>query len=281
MSRRHAGVGGPVAHFPGPRRQEATPAVEANHPTGWPHRERGHAACALQRAAEAMGEHQGAVSRGVAGVQVARRGAKPLLSATLRHVPRMAVRSTTPPTGGRGKRHRIPITWDGTTAGPGRLDATITPASTCDGWRNNRAWWQAPPRAFPAGHPKPAQINQHRSRRPGLRPSTHEGWDPRWPGLGVAVTVRHPCDERSRRQAVEQQARWPLVIAAVRCPPSSFDSCGCGDLADHHRRVPAMLRIRRGVVVTGGVTAGRRAGGRARRPGPGRSPGRGLPPAVW
>ena len=34
-------------------------------------------------------------------------------------------------------------------------------------------------------------------------------------------------------------------------------------------------------VVIGGVTAGRRAGGRARRPGPGRSPGRGLPPAVW
>lgn len=57
------------------------------------------------------------------------------------------------------KGHRIPITWDGTTAGPGRLDATITPASTCDGLRNNRAWWQAPSRAFPAGHPKPAQIS--------------------------------------------------------------------------------------------------------------------------
>jgi hypothetical protein len=45
---------------------------------------------------------------------------------------------------------------------------------------------------------------------------------PRWPGLGGAVTARHPCDERSRRQAVEQQARQPLVSAVVavrRGPP--------------------------------------------------------------
>jgi hypothetical protein len=95
--------------------------------TGWPHRERGHAACALQRAAEAMGEHQGAVSRGVAGVQVARRGAKPLLGATLRHVPPMAVRSTTPPTGDRdrGPSHSNHVGRHH--SGPGRLDATITP----------------------------------------------------------------------------------------------------------------------------------------------------------